>query len=292
MTGKPKINFSLLMVISFYLHFVIVVAVILPNPEEAFRFIEKIKNSMFASHRTFEFITNINADNKIKFTEKTFISDRTSTEKGFLTKRKGDDWISDTKYFKYSRGKGKSDGKGKKISLKNSKETFILNDNSEVIIQLDKGDISSNDSKFGRIKIPRTDLITRENAIFYSNTGAFSFNTIKALTKEELEWMRHWGRAFGANFFPPLLANIALGGYAPGRVRIMAIPDQIVKGFHILDKNGKIVYSKILDSRGDQSLNAAIKEALHSAPFGKVPPRFLNEKGYYGAPFIIYYIYR
>lgn len=292
MTTRPKTNFSLLLMISLYLHVVIIVAAVMPDLSEVFQFMEKTKNRMFDTGRTIDFITNLNEDNKVNLKEKLFISDRTSAARGHLTRTRGKNWSSSTKDFIVSKSRKAETGKGRKVVLKSTRETFLLNDNSEVVIQLQKGALQGEKSKYGRFKIPRTDLITRENSIFYTNTGQFSFNSIKALTKEELEWMRNWGRVFQSNFFPPLLANSALGGYAPGRVRIMAIPNQVVKGFHIMDKSGNVKLIQILDSRGDPTLNVAIKEALKNGRFGTVPKRFLNEKGYFGSPFVIYYIVR
>ena len=91
-----------------------------------------------------------------------------------------------------------------------------------------------------------------------------------------------------SNWYPPLLANAALGGFAPGSMRIMAIPSQKVKICFIMNRDGDIVRVELVDSMGNKPLDDSCMDAIKmSRSFGKVPDDIKGE--FIMIPFIFGY---
>lgn len=239
------------------------------------------RNTLSAMHRqdkgdsaARDIVVNINQDDRRNYSEKTLLSDRDSLAKGYITEKKGDRWLNNSRYFSRGRGRqqdrsgeGKNDTSGKD-------ENIILSKLSEVVMQLRR----KQEEKAGglaRIAIPDKNSITRENAIFYSNSGMFSFNTAKF---KNFDYFRKMKDKIASNWFPPDMANAVIGGYAPGRTRIMAIPSQVVKTVFIMNRQGDVVNVRLMDSKGNRELNKSCLDAIRlSETFGPVPDSIEGE---------------
>ncbi len=234
-------------------------------------------------------IVNMNQNNKRKIKRRTRLSDKDSIESGYITKKKGDRLLNNSLKFTSKKG---NKGSGKKSSSqKNSKDnSLIITENSDVEISIVKpsGDTGENGDGH-KLQIPDKDNVTRDNSIFYSSSGTFSFNTVKF---KHYKYFNNVKNKISSNWYPPIMANATFGGYAPGRTRIMAIASQQVKLYFIMDKTGKIIETKILDSNGNVQLDNACLDAIrNSKSFGKVPKDLLKGGDSVVIPFIFgYYI--
>jgi TonB family protein len=88
------------------------------------------------------------------------------------------------------------------------------------------------------------------------------------------------------------MANAQIGGYAPGGLRIMAIPPQEVKAYFVINANGDVVKSGILDSGGNRTLDDSCLESIRLAGnFGPVPDDLKKKmrNGVLTIPFIFGY---
>ncbi len=72
---------------------------------------------------------------------------------------------------------------------------------------------SGNNGNAANMAIPDKNSITMKNAIFYSNSGMFSFNTAKF---KNFSYFKNMKDRIASNWYPPLLANAALGD-SPGK---------------------------------------------------------------------------
>ncbi len=284
MEQYSNIRLPLLIVMSFFLHLLLSVTFILPDYEKLFSFEQTLRKKITGSR---DIIVNINEDNRKIVDRRTLLSDKDSAAKGFITREKGDRWLNNSRDFRLRHGDGKSSRRGRKVSVEKSRENFILNDNSEVVAILQKEAAGS--SRAGQqglleeVAIPDKNDVTRNNAIYYSNSGLFSYNTVKF---RHFEYFKKMKDKIAANWFPPIMANIAIGGYAPGRTRIMAIPNQEVRLYFILDRGGEVKEVKILDSLGNASLDTSCLESIRlSKNFGPVPKDMLKGN-YFVVPFI------
>ena len=104
--------------------------------------------------------------------------------------------------------------------------------------------------------IPDKNDVTRNNAIFYSSAGTFSFNTAKF---KNFHYFKAMKDKIASNWHPPLLANINIGGYAPGMIRVRAIPSQEVKIYFSMNRDGEVVDVKVLDSFRNKQKTASYK---------------------------------
>jgi len=229
----------------------------------------------------------INQNNKRKINRKTLLSDKDSVESGYLTKKKGDRFLNNSMMFKLKKGeKGDRNNKGKS----NSKNSLLLASKSDVAVVIDNQ--KSGDGKIGdfhELKIPDKNNVTRNNSIFYSSSGTFSFNTAKF---KHFKYFNNMKNKISSNWYPPIMANVTFGGYAPGRTRIMAIASQQVKIYFIMNRFGKIIEAKILDSDGNEELDKSCLDAIiNSKSFGEVPKDMLKGGNSIVIPFIFgYYI--
>ena len=271
------IKLSLMVIISFFWHIVLVFSFILPDISGLMDFERKLRER-FASGR--DIIVNINQDNKRVITKKTLLSDRDSSAKGYITLKKGDRWLNNSLDFKLLKGSAVSKGTGQE-SKGSKSEKILLSQNSEVVILLQK-ELPMQQEKAGgksgytdKILIPDKNDVTRQNAIFYSNSGIFSFNTAKF---KNFKYFKSMKDKIASNWYPPLLANANLGGYAPGTIRLRAIPSQEVKLFFTMNRDGDVLDIQILDSYRNRQLDSSCIDAIRlSKNFGVVPEDIKGE---------------
>ncbi len=299
---RAEFRFSLAVLISFFLHIVLFVALVSPRMGSLLSAGDSLKKNMFRGR---DVIVNINPDDRKVETSKTLLSDKDSSAKGFITKEKGDQWLNNSRDFVMKRGgKSRGEAESRKVTVKEAKKTIILADESEVVVLLEK-DIKKNEKETGdrigdmgmaeQVLIPDKKNVTRRNAIFYSNTGAFSFNTAKY---KNFHYFKAMKDKIARNWYPPIMANAVYGGYdpitggyAPGRTRIMAIPSQEVKIVFTMNRDGTVTGVYLLDSYGNRSLDESCMDAIRkSENFGKVPEDISGEE--VAIPFIFgYYVY-
>ena len=270
MEKNYSIHLSLVLIISLFLHMVISMALMLPAMDDM-RKQERLFRDRTVGGR--DIIVNVNQDGKRDITPKTLLSDQDSSAKGFITRKKGDRWLNNSRDFKLKKGDGSGERAPMAVKGGSAKEKILLNDESEVVALLrkfmpEKG--STGQKNFwDQIAIPDKNDVTLENAIYYSNSGMFSYNTAKF---KNFAYFKAMKDKIAAHWYPPLMANAAFGGYAPGRMRIMAIPSQKVKGYFVMDRSGQVVHVEILDSYGNKALDDACIDAFKvSKNFGPVP---------------------
>jgi len=284
--NDSNIKLSLAVLMSFFIHLVLITGILLPDLGRILDRSGAHGRDRFAGR---DIIVNINQDNKRERSRRTLLSDRDSAAKGFITQERGDRWLNNSLDFTMLRGK-KGTGKSREVSVSGKKSKIILHSESEVVVLLSKktagdGGDGGTDSM---IKIPDRNSITRKNAIFYSNTGMFSFNTAKF---RNFRYFKSMKDRIASNWHPPLMANVNLGGYAPGSFRIRAIPSQEVKVLFTMDRQGNVLEVKLVDSYGNKYLDSSCVDAIvQSRSFGKVPDDIKGE--IIGIPFIFgYYAY-
>ncbi len=302
MERYAEFRFSLAVLISFFLHIIIFVALVSPRMDSLLSAGDALKKNMFRGR---DIIVNINPDDKKVRTSRTLLSDKDSSAKGFITKEKGDQWLNNSRDFVLKKGgKGKGDSAPRKVKVKEAKKTILLADESEVVVLLEKefkekektpGDRIGDMGMAEKVLIPDKKNVTRKNAIFYSNTGSFSFNTAKF---KNFHYFKAMKDKIARNWYPPIMANAVYGGYdpltggyAPGRTRIMAIPSQEVKVVFTMDREGNVTGVYLLDSYGNRALDESCVDAIRrSESFGPVPKDIPGEE--VAIPFIFgYYVY-
>ncbi len=277
MTEKYSINLSLFVLISFFLHAILITAFILPDSDGFFRaFQEPLKKRNAAGDR--DIIVNINQDDIRDIRKSTLLSDRDSSAKGYITKEKGDRWLNNSLEFRMKRGSEGAGGRNRAATSGNS-SGVKASDNGDIIMKYSSpgggGGSTGNNGNASNMAIPDKNSITMQNALFYSNSGLFSFNTAKF---KNFSYFKNMKDRIASNWYPPLLANAALGGNAPGSMRIMAIPNQKVKICFIMNRDGEIVRVELVDSLGNKSLDASCIDAIRfSKNFGKVPDDIKGE---------------
>ncbi|HOP62517.1 MAG TPA: TonB C-terminal domain-containing protein [Spirochaetota bacterium] len=275
MTERYSLNLSLFILISFFLHTVLIVSFILPDSDGFFRSLlsNPLEKRQGIGGR--DIIVNINQDDVRDIRKGTLLSDRDSTAKGFITKEKGDRWLNNSLEFRMKSGSAGGNGR---IATSGSGEKIKTSDNGDVSVRYGSGGAgggAGNNGNASRMAIPDKNSITMKNALFYSNSGLFSFNTAKF---KNFTYFKNMKDRIASNWYPPLLANAALGGYAPGNMRIMAIPSQKVKIVFIMNRAGDIVRVELVDSLGNNSLDESCLDAIRlSRSFGEVPDNIKGE---------------
>lgn len=281
MEKNAQINFSLVFFISLFFHLIIFLGVTFPVFESF------IKNRSLGDDSTVgrDIIVNINQDNKKVESRSTLLSDKDSAAKGYITKKKGDNWLNNSRDFAILRGsRGYSRLSKNSIDMRD-KTGILVTDNSNLVITLMKrelGDIFGNQGESDYVRIPDKNSFTRDNAIFYSNDGMFSFNTRKF---KPFKYFKEMKDKIASNWYPPLLANSVIvgydpvtGSYTPGRVRIMAIPSQMVKLYFTMNRQGDVLDVAIVESMGNQYLDSSCLDAVkNSKSFGRVPPEIRGD---------------
>lgn len=285
-----KINLPILLIISFFMHIILLSFWLIPDSGGMINFIERKKQQAELDSRLSggrDIIVNINQDDKRVVDRNTLLSDRDSSAKGYITKEKGNRWLNNSLDFKLGQGNSKSSGRNQ--SARSVKNQGDRSQDSEADVTIMSGYSSKSEelsSAMERLAIPDKNDVTRKNAIYYSNTGSFSFNTAKF---KNFSYFRAMKDRIASNWYPPMLANAHIGGNAPGRMRIMAIQSQVVKLYFIMDRSGEVVKIEILDSMGNTPLDSACVDSIRlSKNFGKVPEDMKGE--YVIIPFMFEFI--
>lgn len=273
------INISLLIIISFFLHIIIITVIISPDVSGRAFFDALTERAEQREKRDERVVKvkvgdNINQNLKREITEQVFISDKDSAAQGFLTPGESARWYSETSDLKLGqKGSGESGSAPAQRIVDAGGQKVILADESEMLMYLHKfgksGSSRSGEANYNEIKLPQPHLMSRSNTLFFSNSGLFSLNTVE---------FKHYAFAkrivdkISSNWYPPVMANARIGGYAPGSTRIMAIPPQEVRAYFAINEEGAVVQSGVLDSYGNQSLDESCLDAIRfSKNFGPVP---------------------
>ena len=300
MTREGELQFILTCIISVFFHVVLLTSILAPQFHDMMEY-QKLNNKLFQNPGIKrDIIVNINQDDKRVIVKETLLSDRDSSAKGYITKKRGDNWLNNSLDFQVLRG-STGIGRGRDAASQGEKSKILIADKSEMTITLHKS-VSGTGERgnygiFDTTRIPDRYTVSRENAIYYSNDGRFSYNTIKF---KNFKFFRELKDKIASNWHPPLMANAIIqgynpttGSYAPGYTRIMAIPSQEVAIVFVLDKNGEVIHVQLLDSLGNRFLDKSCIDAIKlSKNFGMVPKDLLQEEGVLVIPFIFgYFIY-
>jgi hypothetical protein len=289
MERKSEINFSLMISISFFLHVIILIGVFMPRFNTFFESRE-LRERLFGGR---DIIVNINQDDQSIINRKTLLSDRDSSAKGYITRDKGDRWLNNSLDFSMRRGSRRAGKSTRDIYSSRGRDKILLADDTEVVVSIMKYDLDGfnlfgdeGEKDFNRI--PDRYNMSRKNSIFYSNDGRFSFNTKKF---KNFKYFKDMKDKIASNWYPPLIANAAIGGYAPGRLRIMAIPSQEVKLYFTMNRRGDILDVVVVESLGNRSLDSSCVDSIRfSKNFGAVPDDIKG--GIIVIPFIFgYFVY-
>lgn len=297
---QSSVNISLLIAVSFCIHIILAAVIIIPDISgrrllDILTYAADMQNSRNKNERLVRVKVgeNINQNLKRKITEDTFISDKDSTASGHLTQGQDASWYSETTDLRLAReGSGKSGTQGERRVAYGSRE-FILNDLSEMLMYISKPSKNKKSGSGGGgindIKLPQPNRMSRRNTIFFSNSGLFSLNSVEfnhyAFAKRIVD-------RIASNWYPPVMANASIGGYAPGSTRIMVIPPQEVKTYFAINEDGDVVKSGVLDSYGNKSLDDSCTDAIKFAKnFGPVPEELKKKmrNGVLVIPFIFGY---
>jgi len=266
-----EIKFSLVMWISFFLHVILVVSIVLQHSDPSSPILTRRQQQGREGLPTRDIIVNLNQDNRRVYNRTTLLSDKDSSAQGYVTKVKGNRWLNNSLEFMLQRGKKSSRSSS---SREKSEDKILLSRDNEVVVFLAKyfmgePDTAGQGGSSDFTRIPDRNDVTRRNAIYYSNTGHFSFNTKKF---KNFHYFKKMKDKIASNWYPPMVANAIMGGYAPGSVRIMAIQSQEVKLYFVLNRAGDVVKVRILDSMGNSSLDSSCVDAIRmSKTFGPVP---------------------
>jgi TonB family protein len=316
---KRELSFPYFLVLSALLHLFVLSFLTLPyyfDPSKIEELRKAYEGSAVEKMIIRDVIVNINQDNKKILTEKTLLSDQDSSAKGYLTKEKGDNWLNNSLTFMpqssrslFNRQNSSSaDPSSLLLSPEKTEYNVALISPTEQVpreVVLPEEESSREeseerqndntqtqeqtvvDSEWG--KIPDRKGVTLENAIFYSNTRQFSFNTKKFTN---FEYFRKMKQKIANNWFPPIPANNDLTtGYTPGRTRVRVIGSQIIKTYFIMNRDGEIQKVVLVDSMGNHHLDDSCLDAIkNSKTFGPVPDDIPGEE--IVIPFIFGYYVR
>jgi hypothetical protein len=277
MQKQAEIKLSLVILISLFIHTVIFIGTILPVYHDFFNLL-KLNSKLNKAAPGRDIIVNINEDNRKIINKTTLLSEKDSSAKGYITKKKGDQWLNNSRDFQLEKGsrfQGKSTFKS---SEQKNKTGIELRDTSELVINIFErpgGGVFGKEGLSDFTKIPDKYSFTKDNTIFYSNDGTFSFNTQKF---KPFKYFKEMKDKIAEHWNPPIFANAVLPGYFPGRVRIMAIPNQIVMLYFTLNRNGDVLDVGIIDSGGSKPLDkSCVDSIIQSKNFGKVPDEMKGE---------------
>ncbi len=300
MNRGGELQIVLTVLISFFLHLVVGVASIVPSIGSMLGSAALMDDSVREAGMGRDIIVNINEDDRQVVTPETLLSEKDSAAKGHITKKAGSRWLNnslDFRALKGDRGQGKG---GRAGAARSARERMLMSDDSEMQMSVERtvsiGGEAGNSGLFDEVQIPDKNDVTRENAIFYTSDGRFSFNTARF---KDFKYFKNMKDKIASNWYPPLMANSIVqgynplsGDYAPGYTRIMAIPSQEVKIVFVLNKKGDIIHIQLLDSLGNKPLNASCYDAIRlSKSFGPVPKDQLKGEVLV-IPFIFgYYVY-
>lgn len=277
MERTAEIRLSLLVLISFFLHAILMLTVFLP-PMRHFS-LDRSDASDRALFGNRDIIVNINENEKKQISSATLLSEKDSAAKGYVTSERGDHWLNNSLEFRVKSGRARLGKAARESSAAGDRSELLIAENTEIVIslmRLDSGDVIGEEGGDDYTTIPDRNSFNRRNAIYYTNDGRFSFNTMKF---KNFRYFKEMKDKIAAHWFPPLLANAAIGGYdpitrtyTPGRLRIMAIPSQEVKLYFTMNRNGDVLQVVIVDSLGNGPLDSSCVESIRlSRNFGTVP---------------------
>ena len=265
-----EISISILIIVSAFIHFSVIFVFSLPTLNGFTHTDRLFPKSDTNTGRPRFIAANINQDDVRNINEKTLLSDRDSQEKGYITKKRGRTWYSGTTDINLGK-----DGKSADASdgARASRNRLLFSDDSPLVmkfVEIRKKIIGERRVASGTtLRIPDTSEISRQNSLFYSNSGQFSLNTVKF---KHYEFAKRIVDKIRSNWYPPIMANVAIGGYGGGAVRVMAIPPQDVKTYFTLNRQGDVLEFGIIDSRGNRSLNDSCLDSIRlSKNFGTIP---------------------
>lgn len=275
-----EIRFSLLFWISLFLHLVLFLGLVIYQYEPSEYLTGARKSSRTGGAASRDVIVNINEDNVKAYSRTTVLSDKDSSARGFITREKGDRWLNNSLEFILRKGQ-KGDQKSGRAKQQRKKEQVLLSELNEIAIFLSNYDYSPF-SQWGQggtgdfSTIPDRYSVTMQNSLFYTNEGFFSYNTKKF---KNAKYFNNMKKKIGSNWFPPMIANAIIPGYAPGYMRIQAIQSQLVKLYFIMNRSGDVTDVRIVDSLQNPYLDASCVDAIRlSRSFGKVPDDIPGER--------------
>lgn len=280
--NSVEIRFSLLVWISFFLHAILFLGLVIWQYTPA-EYITGARRSSRApgGAASRDVIVNINEDNVKAYSRTTLLSDKDSSARGFITREKGDRWLNNSLEFILQKGQKGSGKSGSAAQKQRKKEQVLLTRNNEIAIFLSNYDYNPF-SQWGQggtgdfSTIPDRYNVTMQNSLFYTNEGHFSYNTMKF---KNAKYFNNMKKKIASNWFPPMIANAIIPGYAPGYMRIQAIQSQLVKLYFIMDRRGDVLDVRIVDSLQNPYLDASCVDAIRlSRSFGKVPDDIPGEK--------------
>ena len=271
MEKKTEIKFLLLAIISFYLHLVLFTLIFIPDISKMINFSNFLKDKSITGR---DIIVNTNQNREKNYNKHTLLSLEDSKASGFITKKKGNRWLNNSLDFRLKkRGSSLSTLNNRNQSSVNNKNEYLSSHNKDTDyffkVNLDKSGNKGNVGFQDKFLIPDKNDVTMQNAIYYNNKGLFSFNTAKF---KNFKYFKKMKDKISSYWFPPVMANAILGGYSPGRVRIMAIPSQRVKLYFTMNRKGDVLDVVLLDSYGNKHLDlSCVDSIIMSGNFGKVP---------------------
>lgn len=302
MEQKIELKFHYVLALSLFLHILAGSFMALPfvfDPEKASKFYESIHNESLKNTVIRDVIVNINQDDQEVVTRQTRLSDRSSTAKGHLSEKKGDTWLNNSRDFKASEQSVQTE-KTTPQSQKIQKMLISENDVSYSITFYEEKEFidQNNDQQKSQKeqvndakqikeaqkfngksvwgKIPDSKGVNLANAIYYSNSRQFSFNTQKF---SNFNYFKNMKDKIAENWNPPIAANTLSNGYIPGRVRIRTIGSQEIKLYFTMDRSGEVQKVVILDSMGNEYLDQSCIDAIEdSKNFGPVPKEIDGEE--------------
>jgi len=265
--SEYKTNFPLILLFSFFIHAFLFVIILLPD-RHRYDFMEEAGSGKSRSEGGRDIIVNINQDNLKERNRRTLLSDKDSSAKGYITRKRGERWLNNSLEFMKPGA-----GSQKKASrfVKSGKEKFILNSKSEIVIALQdkRAGVSDSDVKGStNFAIPDKNDVTMKNAIYYSNSGMFSFNTSKF---KNYRYFRKMKNRIASNWYTPVMANAVIRGYS-GNTTINAIGNRKIKIIFYLNRSGDVIFQKTIQSSGMSELDESCEDAIRlSKNFGKLP---------------------
>ena len=306
MEQKREIKFHFFIFVALIVHVYVASFIIMPYYFASYAndsFVEQLfKDLISSSNEIRDVVVNINPDDREVITKETLLSDVTSSAKGKITDRRGDTWLNNSLQFRQMRMQAAklSDGSASSITplLKsNSRSDFIVSFYNEPnfirkpVEKIEKETKTEKEKKSEKTDagkkavsrdgidwsaIPDKKGINLDNAIYYSNSEYFSFNTKKF---SNFEYFRRMKQKIAGNWYPPMMANSLTTGYTPGHVRVKIMASEEVVTYFILNRNGDVQKVVLLESKGNKALHESCVDAIkHSKSFGPVPEDIVGEK--------------
>jgi hypothetical protein len=308
MERRSEINLSLVVCISICLHLLFVWVVVLPSME-GLRFKDPFSETGASGIGGRDIVVNINEDDKLIETADMLLSEKTSSARGHLTEKRGDTFLNNSLDFRLPRqavkgsgttGAANSSGKSSLPVMNNSiAQNSSAQDTDDpdaiTIMPLNRsiygGGSEAVESEW--MKIPDKMGINRNNALYLSNDGVFSYNTKKFA---DFKYFRDMKNKISSNWFPPPMANNYLqegankyGYYTPGYTRTHLIPSQEVRLYFRMNRSGDIIDVVLMENNGSAVLIDSCMDAIrNSKSFGPVPDDIKGS--YVTIPFIFAFI--